>query len=91
MGGTDRGGDKGDVMERLIKIILGCKSTLGEGDLRTSRDLYGDGLIDSLDIIIIIDELRAEYGIEIKLPDISRADFMNVQAIYELVNRFGGK
>jgi acyl carrier protein len=78
-------------MEQLIKVILQSKSTLDEGELLRSQDLYGKGLLDSFDILVIIEELCVEYGFEISASDFSREDFMSVETIYEMVKRFGGE
>jgi acyl carrier protein len=77
-------------MERLIQVILRSKSTLEEDDLLASKDLYGDGILDSVDILVVIDELCAEYGFEIGATAFSREDFMSVEAVYAMVKRLGG-
>jgi acyl carrier protein len=77
-------------MERLIEVILQSKSTIDGTELIASRDLYGDGILDSLDILVVIDEICAEYGFKIGAGDFTRADFMSVETIYEMVERLGG-
>jgi acyl carrier protein len=77
-------------MERLIEVILQSKSTLDKSELVASGDLYGDGILDSLDILAVIDEICAEYGFKIGAGDFTRADFMSVETICEMVKRLGG-
>lgn len=77
-------------MERMIKVILQSKPMLDESELIASKDLYGDGLLDSLDILVVIDEICAEYGFKIGAGDFTRADFMSVETICEMVKRLGG-
>lgn len=77
-------------MERLIQVILASKPTLDADTLLHSKDLYGEGVIDSFDILVLIDELAAEYRLDIGAADFSREDFMCVESIGEMVKRFGG-
>lgn len=74
-------------MERLIEVILSSKTTLDREQVSNSKDLYGEGIIDSLDVLIIIDEICAEYEIEIGAADFERSDFKTAESILALVNR----
>jgi acyl carrier protein len=56
-----------------------------------ARDLYGEGILDSLDIIIVVSELNAAYGIAIGAASFTREDFMTVADIMALVERHGGQ
>jgi acyl carrier protein len=78
-------------MERLLKILLGAKPVADAETLLQSKDLYGEGILDSLDIIVALSELCAAYSIKIDVTDISREDFKTVESIYELVKRNGGQ
>lgn len=75
-------------MEKLINTLLLAKPEAEAQDFLDATDLYGQGVIDSLDIIVIIDEINAAYNIEIGGADISRNDFKTVQSIFELIQRF---
>ncbi|MDR1688170.1 MAG: acyl carrier protein [Clostridiales bacterium] len=72
-------------MERLVKTILLSKSTLNEKDVCSSNDLYGDGLLDSMDIFVLIDEISAEYNIELNPIDLTRKDFKNVESLFKMI------
>jgi acyl carrier protein len=74
-------------MEKLLTILTGSKPGVDAETFSKSQDLYGEGIIDSFDILIIIDELCAEYGIEIGAADFEREDFRSVTTIYALVQR----
>ncbi len=77
-------------MEKLIEIF---KMTKPETDIETilaATDLYGQGIIDSLDIMVLVDEICAEFSIEITGAGISRKDFMTAGSIYEMIKRHGG-
>lgn len=77
-------------MDELLKVLSLAKPTLDIEILKNAHDLYGQGYIDSYDILIIIDELNAAFGIEITGNGFSRADFRTVNSLFELVKRFGG-
>lgn len=76
-------------MEELLKLLLYAKPEIEDAAvLLESEDLYGQGIIDSLDIMIILDELNAAYGIAINNAGLRREDFMTVENIYKLVQRY---
>jgi acyl carrier protein len=77
--------------ERLLNVLTAAKPVIDAETFLNSEDLYGEGILDSLDILIAIDELCAEYGAKIDFADFSREDFKTVAAIYELVRRCGGR
>ena len=77
-------------MEKLIEAITLAKPETDIEDILSATNLYGQGLIDSLDVIVIIDEINTAFDIEIGAADISRADFMTVESLYDLVKRNGG-
>jgi acyl carrier protein len=75
-------------MDKLLKALLAAKPVVDTDTLLQSQDLYGDGILDSFDILTIIDELRAVF--EIDISGIRRDDFVTVESIRELVRRCGG-
>jgi acyl carrier protein len=78
-------------MEKLLKVLLMAKPVLSEETFLKANDLYGEGLLDSLDILIVVDELNAAYEIEIDRAGFSRDDFKTLTNILELVKRHGGQ
>jgi acyl carrier protein len=78
-------------MEQLIEVLKLAKPERDINDFLSATDLYGQGVIDSLDIIVIVDELNAAFGIELGAADIGRKDFITVDNIYALVQRAMGK
>lgn len=74
-------------MELLIETLKLVKPEVSIEDMLASKDLYGEGLIDSLDILSIIEEINAAFDIEIGGDELSRKDFMSVDSIYALVQR----
>ena len=78
-------------MEKLIEVLKLAKPETDIDDFLSATDLYGQGVIDSMDIIVIIDEICSAFDIKLGAADISRKDLMTVDSMYELVCRFGGK
>ena len=77
-------------MDRLIKIFKEVKSETDIETILSATDLYGQGIIDSLNIVVLTDEICAEFGVEITGASISRKDFLTVQSIYDMIVRHGG-
>jgi len=78
-------------MEKLIELIKLAKPETNIDDFLTATNLYEEGVIDSFDIIILIDEISAAFDIKIKAADIRRKDFMTVADIYDMIKRKGGE
>ncbi len=77
-------------MEKLIQVMLNAKPEADINDLLSSQDLYGDGLIDSLDILVIVDEINAEFDLDIGGASLRREDFLTVESLFAMVKRCGG-
>ena len=77
-------------MDKLIDVIMLAKPETDIRDFLNAADLYGEGVIDSLDIMVILDEICAAFCIEITGADIRREDFMTVESIFALIKRKGG-
>lgn len=77
-------------MDKLIEVLKISKPETDIEAFLSAKDLYGQGVIDSLDIIVIIDEICDAFNINIDAADLSREDFMTVENIYGLVKRYGG-
>jgi acyl carrier protein len=77
-------------MEKLIEIFKEIKTETDIETILAATDLYGQGVIDSLDIVVLADEICAAFDIAITGADISRKDFMTVKSIYEMIKRHGG-
>jgi acyl carrier protein len=77
-------------VEKLIAILMAAKPVMDAEQLKSANDLYGEGVIDSFDIIVILDEINAAFGVEIGGAGFTRDDFMTPESIYGLVKRHGG-
>ena len=64
-----------NVWEKLYEVLQIAKPTADIEVLKNARDLYGQGIIDSFDILVIVDEINYAFEIEIKGADIARDYF----------------
>ena len=59
-----------------------------EFDFTSSDDFIGDGMLDSLDIVMLVSALDQKFGIAIAGTDIVPENFQNLAAIDRLVQRY---
>lgn len=74
-------------MEELFELL---KELRPEHDFRSSEDYIEDGLLDSFDIITLIDMIQEKYGVVIDGLDIVPENFCSVDAIAALIRNRGG-
>ncbi len=73
---------------------MGIKEILS--DIRPDKDFYNseryidDGLLDSLDLMQLVERIEDMYEIEIDVLEISMDDFQNEDSIKNLITRMGG-
>jgi acyl carrier protein len=77
-------------MDKLIEVFKLVKPETDTETILAATDLYGQGIIDSLDVVVLADEIGAAFDIEITGASISRKDFMTAESIYEMIKRHGG-
>ena len=63
------------------------KALRPENDFTQSNDFVREGLLDSMDIVALVDSVEEEYGITIPGAEISLKNFSNLDAIIQLVER----
>ena len=80
----------GNAMEKLLEVLKLSKPETDIEAFLSADDLYGQGVIDSFDIIVILDEINAAFSTEINTADLRREDFMTVESVYMLIKRHGG-
>ena len=71
-------------MEELLAIMIDVRPDL---DFETETALIDDGILDSFDIISIVSEVNAQFGIEIDVNDLLPENFNSAEALYELIER----
>ena len=74
-------------MQEILEILEEIRP---EHNFIESSDFIEDGLLDSFDIISIIDILQENYNIIIDGLDIIPENFCNIEAIKELIRKSGG-
>ena len=71
-------------MEELYELLDSLKMNI---DFRSEKSLIDDGILESMDIVIIVDELMCHYDIEITVDDLLPENFNSAEAILALVEK----
>ncbi len=71
--------------ERLFEILSDIRP---ESDFVNSENFIKEGLLDSLDIVALVESLEEEYDIEIPGTEISQKNFSSIDGIIDLVNKY---
>ena len=71
-------------MEQLLEILSGLHP---EVDFENTEDLVDDGILDSLDIVTLVTEIDAEFGVTIPAEEIIPENFNSAKALFELIER----
>lgn len=73
----------------MSKVLSILSQVRPEHDFAQSDDFLEDGLLDSFDLVTLVSELDAAYGISIDGMDIVPENFASVAAIEALLTRSG--
>lgn len=68
--------------EKLVNILT---EICPEVDFETETALIDDGLLESLDIVMIVTEIMQEFGVELTVDDLLPENFNSVDAILALI------
>lgn len=71
-------------MDKLIKILSEIRPDV---DFANEKKLIDDGILDSFDIISIVNELNEAYDIEIDVEDLEPDNFNTCAAMLELIEK----
>ena len=71
-------------MDELLKILSGICPKV---DFVNATKLIDDGILDSFDIISIVNELNEHYDIEIDVDDLEPDNFNTCAAMLELIEK----
>ena len=71
-------------MEELLKILSGICPKV---DFVNEKKLIDNGVLDSFDIISIVNELNEHYDIEIDVDDLEPDNFNTVEAMLERIEK----
>ena len=73
-------------MKTVLEVLKGIRP---EFDFTTSEDFIADGMLDSFDVVTLINELDSRYGISIAGTDILPENVRNIAAIEQLLHKYG--
>ena len=71
-------------METVLEILAKVKPNV---DFKKATAIVDDGLLDSMDIVMLVGELNDEFDIEIQVTDLVPENFNTVDAIVKMVER----
>ena len=71
-------------MEKLLEIL---SSLHADVDFANTVDLVDDGILDSLDIVTLVTEIDAEFGVTIPAEEIVPENFNSAEALMTLIER----
>lgn len=71
-------------MDELLGILSDIKPDV---DFSVEKSLIDDGLLDSFDIVQIINELKEAFDIEISPAEIVPENFNSAEALWNMVTR----
>ncbi len=70
-------------MEKLVAILKQVKPDV---DFENETGLISNGILDSLDIITIVNMLSDEFSCELDMSDLEPENMDSVEAIWETIN-----
>ena len=73
--------------EEVLEVLARINE---DADFENSTDFIEDGLLDSFEIVSLVDELESVFDIEISGADIIPDNFVSMEAIAELINKSRG-
>ena len=71
-------------MEALLNILSELHP---EVDFETCTTLIDDKILDSFDIVTIVAEVDAQFGVTIPPEELTPENFRSVQTLYDLITR----
>lgn len=74
-------------MDKLLEIL---KENCPGVDFSGEGRLIDDGIIDSLDLVMLVGEINDAFGVTITADCLEPENFNSVEAIYRLIERLGG-
>ena len=71
-------------MQTLLEILDDIRPDL---DFTSEKNLMGDKLLTSFDILAIVSEISEAYGIRLSAGEIRPENFNSVQAMWDMITR----
>ncbi len=73
-------------MNPILQILQTIRP---EFDFSASQNYFGDGLLDSFDMVLLVSELEKVYNISISGLDIIPENFESLKSIQQLLEKYG--
>lgn len=74
-------------MNELLELLSEIRPDV---DFENEDMLVDDDVIDSFDVITIVNEVQAKYDIEIEVEDIVPENFNSAKLLYKLIQKYAG-
>ena len=75
-------------MEKLLAILEDVRPDV---DFKNEKQLVGGGVLDSFDVITIVEEINQEFEIDIKPKYLTAENFNSAEAMWDMITRLQGK
>ena len=75
-------------MDELMSILSGVRPDVA---FDKEERLMDDGILDSLDIVMLVGELNEAFDVSISVDELLPENFNSAQAIYALIKRLQGR
>ncbi len=72
---------------KLTKIFQNIRS---DADISKSKDILNDFMIDSFDLVMLVEEIENTFNIKFDITDIKRDNFKTKELIENLIKSKGG-
>ena len=72
------------LMEKLLEILSDLHPDV---DFANTTDLIDDGILDSLDIVSLVAQIDAEFGVTIPAEEIIPENFNSAAELFALINK----
>ena len=69
-------------MEKLTDILEELRPDV---DFAAEKQLISDGILDSLDILTLVDEINAAFDIDVKPKYLTAENFNSVESMWQLI------
>jgi len=75
-------------LERLLEILTELRPDV---DFEMADNLLGSGILDSLDIVVLVGEIAGEFNVKLSVEDLKPENFRSIGTIMALIEASSGK
>lgn len=76
------------MIEKIYEILEDCCADI---DFHTEKNLIDDGILESLDIVMIVNEFSEEFDVRIGVDDLIPENFNSAEAMMALIEKLQGE